>query len=86
MEKTVRAIYEGGVLRPLEPLRLDERQEVTVMICDEGKIAPGHPLLISAEEWAEAARDDISLEEVREALSGIRGLLSEAVIAERRDR
>jgi len=30
MEKTVQAVYEGGVLRPLEPIPLAERQEVTI--------------------------------------------------------
>ena len=30
--KTVRVIFENGVLRPLEPLQLDENQEVTITI------------------------------------------------------
>jgi len=38
MEKTVQAVYEDGVLRPLEPIPLAERQEVTVTISDEGNI------------------------------------------------
>jgi hypothetical protein len=38
------------------------------------------------EEWAEAAQDDISLDEVRQALSIIPGSLSEAVIALRQER
>ena len=86
MEKMVRAVYEDGVLRPLEPIPLEDRQEVTVTISDDGKIPCDHPLLASPEEWAGAAGDDISLIEVRRALSTIRGSLSEAVIEERRDR
>ena len=86
MEKTVQAVYEDGVLRPLEPIPLEERQEVTVTISDQGYIPRDHPLLASPEEWAEAAADEISLDEVRRALSTIRGSLSEAVIEERRDR
>jgi predicted DNA-binding antitoxin AbrB/MazE fold protein len=86
MAKTVRAIYEGGVLRPLEPIPLEDRQEVTVTISDEGDMSRDHPLLASSDEWAAAARDDISLDEVRDALSTIRGSLSEAIIDERRDR
>jgi predicted DNA-binding antitoxin AbrB/MazE fold protein len=86
MEKTVQAVYEGGVLRPLEPVPLEDRQEVTVTISDEGNILPHHPLLASSEEWASAAGDDISLDEVRSALSTIRGSLSETIIDERRDR
>ena len=86
MEKTVQAVYEDGVLRPLEPVQLEERQEVTVTISDEGNILRDHPLLASSEEWAAAAQDSISLDEVRRALATIRGSLSEAVIEERRDR
>ena len=86
MEKTVQAVYEDGVLRPLEPILLEERQEVTVTISDQGNIPRDHPLLASSEEWANAAGDQVSLEEVRRALATIRGSLSEAVIEERRDR
>jgi hypothetical protein len=38
------------------------------------------------EEWAQAVTDDISLDEVRRALSTISGSLSEAVIALRQVR
>ena len=86
MEKTIQAVYEGGVLRPLEPIPLGDRQEVTVTISDEGNIPRDHPLLASPDEWADAAGDDISLDEVRRALSTVRGSLSETIIDERRDR
>jgi predicted DNA-binding antitoxin AbrB/MazE fold protein len=84
MEKTVLAVYENGVLHPLEPLLLGERQQVTVTISDE--ISPSHSLLVPSEEWSDAARDDVSLDEVRQALSTIHGSLSEAVLEERRER
>jgi predicted DNA-binding antitoxin AbrB/MazE fold protein/predicted nucleic acid-binding protein len=86
MEKTVQAVYEDGVLRPLEPILLEERQEVTVTISDQGNIPRDHPLLASSDEWASATGDQVSLDEVRRALASIRGSLSEAVIEERRDR
>jgi predicted DNA-binding antitoxin AbrB/MazE fold protein len=86
MEKTVRAVYEDGVFRPLEPISLEDRQEVTITISDEGNIPRDLPLLASSEEWSAAAGDDISLDEVRRALATIRGSLSQAVIDERRDR
>jgi hypothetical protein len=86
MEMTVQAVYEGGVLRPLQPVPFQDRQEVTVTISDEGNIPGDHPLLVPSEEWASAAADDVGLEEVRRALSTIRGSLSEAIIDERRDR
>ena len=86
MEKTVQAVYEDGVLRPLEPILLEEKQEVTVTISDQGTIPHDHPLLASSDEWASAAGYQVSLDEVRRALATIRGSLSEAVIEERRDR
>ena len=86
MEKTVRAVYENGALHPLEPLQLAEREQVTVTISDISAVSPSHPLLVSPEEWSDAAMDDVSLDEVRRALSSIRGSLSEAVREERRER
>jgi predicted DNA-binding antitoxin AbrB/MazE fold protein len=85
MEKTVQAVYEGGVLRPLEPIPLEDHQEVTVTISDGDNIPREHPLLASPDEWA-IVNDDISLEEVRRALSTIHGSLSATIIDERRDR
>jgi predicted DNA-binding antitoxin AbrB/MazE fold protein len=85
MEKTVQAVYENGVLHPLEPLLLEERQKVTVTISDATDV-PSNPLLVCPEEWSDAAQDDIGLDEVRQALSTIHGSLSEAVLKERRER
>jgi len=86
MEKTVQAVYENGALHPLEPLLLAERQQVTVTVSDTTANSPNNPLLLSSEEWSDAAQDDIDLDEVRRALSTIRGSLSEAVIEESRER
>lgn len=86
MKMTVQAVYEDGVLRPLQPVPFHDRQELTVTISDMGNILPDHRLLVSPEEWASAASDDIGLDEVRRALSTIRGSLSEAIVDERRDR
>ena len=83
MEKTVQAVYEGGVLRPLEPVPLRDLQEVTITISDQGHIPRDHPLLASPDEWANAAVDDISLDEVRLALSTIHDSLSETIMDER---
>jgi hypothetical protein len=38
------------------------------------------------EEWSKAERDDISLEQARQALSTISGSLSDAVVALREER
>ena len=37
MERTFQAVFEKGVLRPLEPLRLKEKSRVTVTLCEENK-------------------------------------------------
>jgi predicted DNA-binding antitoxin AbrB/MazE fold protein len=86
MEKTVQAVYENGSIHPLEPLLLGERQQVAVTISDAIDVSPNHPLLVSSEEWSDAAQDDVSIDEVRRALSTIHGSLSEAVLEERRER
>ncbi len=84
MPRQVEAVYENGLLRPLEPLTLEEHQRVTVIIED----APRDPV----ESWIDheyyAALEafvepDPALEAVREALSSISGNLSDAVRAER---
>jgi hypothetical protein len=59
MTRNLQAVYEKGVLRPLEPLDLREQQVVNVTIADE---APGPALayppgLSSPEGWVKALRE-----------------------------
>jgi predicted DNA-binding antitoxin AbrB/MazE fold protein len=85
MTRNLQAVYEGGVLRPLEPLDLREQQLVNVTITDE---APAEPWL-DIEYMTACAReadDSVSLEDVRAALAEIPGSLTEDFIAEREDR
>ena len=85
MTRNLQAVYEKGMLRPLEPLDLREQQLVTITVSDE---APTEPWL-DAEYLASCAQqadDDVSLEEVRAALAKIPGSLTEDFIAEREDR
>jgi predicted DNA-binding antitoxin AbrB/MazE fold protein len=86
MEKKLQAVYKDGVLQPLEALPLEERQQVTVTITNNATTSQDVAGYFTAEEWAEAAHDDITLDEVRRALSTISGSLSEAVIALRQER
>ena len=86
MEKIVQAVYKDGVLEPLEAVPLEERQQVTVTISAPTLVTQDLAGYFTPEEWAEAAHDDISLDEVRQALSTISGSLSEAVIALRQER
>ena len=37
IDKTFQAVFEKGVLRPLEPLRLKEKSRVTVILCQESQ-------------------------------------------------
>jgi predicted DNA-binding antitoxin AbrB/MazE fold protein len=85
MTRNLQAVYQGGVLRPLEPLDLREQQIVNVTISDE----------VPPESWldteclaacAAEADDAVSLEDVRAALAKIPGSLTEDFMAEREDR
>jgi len=79
-------VYKDGVLRPLEPLLLEELQQVTVTITDPPVIDDDLAGYFTPEEWAEAARDGITWDDVRQAFSKIAGSLSGAVIAQRQER
>ena len=86
MRKTVPAVYEDGVLRPLEPLDLPDRQRVTVTISeapdDDDDVIDGefHRRLDQMDI------PEVSLEEVRDRLAKIPGSLTEDFSAEREER
>lgn len=87
MTRTLSAVYEKGVLRPLEPLDLQESQRVSITISD----TPEDLLDDLLDHEYMAAIDAIdepepTLEEVRAALSKIPGNLSDDVRAEREAR
>jgi predicted DNA-binding antitoxin AbrB/MazE fold protein len=86
MERKLQAVYKDGVLQPLEPVPLEERQQVTLTITDAAAAGQDVKGYFTPDEWSKAERDDISLEQVRQALSTISGSLSEAVIALREER
>lgn len=71
--QTIRAIYQGGVLRPLEPLDLPEESRVEVTVDPDGVVQRFEELLRSVQERnrgrsAEDIERDIQLaiREVRE--------------------
>ncbi|MGH9447933.1 MAG: antitoxin AF2212-like protein [Terriglobia bacterium] len=86
MEKRLQAVYKDGVLQPLELLPLEDRQQVTLTITDAAAVGQDVKGYFTPEEWSKAERDDISLKQVRQALSTISGSLSGAVIALREER
>jgi predicted DNA-binding antitoxin AbrB/MazE fold protein len=87
MTRTVEAVYQNGVLRPLEPLNLPENERVTVTVTNADR--PLDDDLIDTEFLAYCdtqADDTVSLEAVREALAKIPGSLTDDIRAERDER
>jgi predicted DNA-binding antitoxin AbrB/MazE fold protein len=81
MRQRVEALFENGLLRPLQPLQLNEHQRVSLTV---DVPADDDWLDNDAIEWAKQEGDStISLEEVRRRLAGLNGSLSELIIAER---
>ena len=86
----VEAVYENGVLRPLEPLNLAEHQHVTVTVAESATSADLTHLDLT---FIEKLRKDLQtappapgLDEVRRRLSKIPGSITADFIAEREDR
>jgi predicted DNA-binding antitoxin AbrB/MazE fold protein len=87
MMRDIEAIYEHGVLRPLEPLSLSESQRVRLTISDgaTSRTQRDHNIVSRAQTELAAMEMVPTIEEVRAALSAIPGSLSQDVIAERGD-
>ena len=89
MPLQVDAVYENGVLRPLQPLDLKEHEHVLVSVV---KTAPrGRSSL--AVEYIEKIKSELQdaapapgLEEVRRRLAKISGSMAAEIIAERGER
>jgi predicted DNA-binding antitoxin AbrB/MazE fold protein len=86
MERTFEAVYENGVLRPLEALPLPNNLRVMVTIAGPGSSVQDLAGYFTSDEWEAAAHDPISLDEVRAALASIPGSLSDAVTESREER
>jgi predicted DNA-binding antitoxin AbrB/MazE fold protein len=89
MPLRVEAIYEEGVLRPLQPLDLKEHERVIVSIVTA--TAPGGPKLDV--EYTEKIKRELQdagpapgLEEVRRRLAKISGSMAAEIISERGER
>jgi hypothetical protein len=86
MQTTIQAIYRNGVLQPLEDLSLEENQQVTVTLMDYPVGAEDPSAFFGPEEWARAASDPITWQDVQRALTHVPGSLSETVIEQREER
>ena len=77
MSKQLEAVYENGVLRPLQPLALADQQHVMVTV-DE---------ILDYEAWATDQLRELGpapgLAEIQRQLSTIPGSMSEVVVEER---
>lgn len=86
MERTFEAVYENGVLRPLETLPISNMEHVLVRISDIPATTADVAGYFEPEEWEAAKHDDISLDAVRLALASISGSFADAVVASRDER
>lgn len=88
MAQTIRAIYEQGHLRPLEPIELTEGQEVQVTILSDRERVRAvlGDLLVERTDEDEMG-DDIDEEALmRQIDSELKGVtVSDAIIEERRE-
>ena len=83
MTQKVEAIYEHGILRPLEPLVLTESQRVKLVISETSEANQMTRERTGNARLEMAVKTAPTIEEVREALSSIPGSLAEEVIASR---
>jgi predicted DNA-binding antitoxin AbrB/MazE fold protein len=87
---TVRAIYEYGVLRPIEPLSLPEGEAVDVIIATQKAAAPTlRPATPAEKDYSQRIKAAQSLEEIFAVMVTAPGLpdgydLSQALNANRR--
>jgi predicted DNA-binding antitoxin AbrB/MazE fold protein len=86
MTQTLQAVYENGILRPLEPVHLEEHQQVTVTVSDPAERWLDHEYLERVRKEVAAMAPAPSLEEVRKSLAKIPGKLSDTIRAERESR
>ena len=89
MPEEFQAIYESGILRPLQPLPLAESEQVTITVRplrERAAIVGNEDDWLDEEIFMEchaAGEPGIDLGGLREELRSIRGNLSDVVIAER---
>ena len=84
MTQSLQAVYEKGLLRPLEPLSLKDNQQVTVTVTDQEE---GDWLDVAFLRYLETQADDsVTLEQVHAALAKIPGSMVDDFRKERDER
>jgi predicted DNA-binding antitoxin AbrB/MazE fold protein len=84
MTRHIDAVYENGMLRPLEPLPFGELERVRVTVTDETEWTGREFFEQLARELA-ASGPVPTLAEVREMLAHDKSSWSDAIVAERRE-
>lgn len=88
MTTQLEAVFQGGVLRPLQPLGLLENQKVSLTIATlPANLDEAAYLDTDLHRYCESRADDsITLEQVRKELASIPGPIADDIIAEREER
>lgn len=86
MHRTVEAIYDDGVLHPLEQLSLRPKQRVLLQIDEAPDVAAEMEDKVFVSYCVSEGDPSVTLEEVRQALAVIPGSLTDACSAERDER
>lgn len=88
MTTQLQAVFQGGILRPLQPLRLLENQKVSLTIATlPATMEEAAYLDTDLHRYCESRADDsITLEQVRKELASISGSISDEIIADREER
>jgi predicted DNA-binding antitoxin AbrB/MazE fold protein len=88
--RQVEAVYENGVLRPLQPLDLTEHEQVVISVA---RMAPTPNPSAPASEYVERLRTELATagpapgrEEVRRRLSKITDSMADEIISARGNR
>lgn len=80
MFDVIQAVYENGVLRPLHTLGLREHEKVTITVFREQGDWLDTDIV---EAYSRYADDSVTLNDVRDALSCIKGSLDDAIDEDR---
>ena len=87
MTTQLEAVFQGGVLRPLQPLNLLEDQKVVVTVATIPAINEEEFLDEEFHRYCESRADySVTLEQVRRESSSIPGSLADDIIADREER
>lgn len=86
MTRQLEAVYQGGVLRPLQPLNLLEDQKVFVTVATL-PVSEEEFLDLEFHRYCESRADySVTLEQVRRESATLLGSLAEDIIAELEER